>query len=257
MKISILLIIIFLPFLLFSQDTKSIHLIVTLCDNENQGIVPVPEILGDGTNPSTNLYWGALYGVKTYFKSSKHWDLILEQKHLDSAIIERVVFKHDNTNAFLIADAYYGHEIELATTNIINSGFGEKEDQIEIKHESASYQLGLYAKANLLAYIGHNGLMDFDYEYHLNVTEDKSREVIILACKSKLYFGEHFVDSNVNPIIVTTGLMAPEAYTLESVLEGWIKNEPKDELRLRAAKAYDKYQKCGLNAAKNLFDTKW
>ena len=51
--------------------------------------------------------------------------------------------------------------------------------------------------------------------------------------------------------------MAPEAYTLESVFEGWINSESKNEIELRGAKAYSKYQKCSLNAAKNLFDNKW
>ena len=40
-----------------------IHAFVPLCDNENQGIVPVSKSLGDGLNLRTNLYWGALYGV--------------------------------------------------------------------------------------------------------------------------------------------------------------------------------------------------
>jgi hypothetical protein len=40
-------------------------IIVALCDNEHQGIVPVPEALGRGDDPATNLYWGAMYGLRT------------------------------------------------------------------------------------------------------------------------------------------------------------------------------------------------
>jgi hypothetical protein len=57
------------------------------------------------------------------------------------------------------------------------------------------------------------------------------------------------------PLLWTTGLMAPEAYTLESALEGWILGEDHDSIHLRAAKAYHAYQQCGLKAAKNLFAT--
>ena len=39
---------------------------VALADNKNQWIVPVPAAIGDGQDPSTNLYWGARYGLKTY-----------------------------------------------------------------------------------------------------------------------------------------------------------------------------------------------
>ena len=43
-----------------------IHVVVALCDNANQGIVPVPNKLGDGRDPGSNLYWGALYGLRTH-----------------------------------------------------------------------------------------------------------------------------------------------------------------------------------------------
>lgn len=50
------------------QAQKTIHVFVALCDNANQGIVPVPESLGNGQDPKSNLYWGAIYGLKSYFK---------------------------------------------------------------------------------------------------------------------------------------------------------------------------------------------
>lgn len=34
-----------------------VHVFVPLCDNDNQGIVPVSASLGDGQNLKTNLYW--------------------------------------------------------------------------------------------------------------------------------------------------------------------------------------------------------
>ena len=53
---------------LFDSTYKSIHIFVALCDNENQGIVKVPASIGNGQKPSTNLYWGCGYGIKTFFK---------------------------------------------------------------------------------------------------------------------------------------------------------------------------------------------
>jgi len=49
--------------------------------------------------------------------------------------------------------------------------------------------------------------------------------------------------------------MAPEAYTLKAALNGWIANEDDEAIRHRAARAYDKYQKCGARAALRLFTT--
>ncbi len=36
-----------------------VHVVVALCDNVNQGIVPVPEAFGNGQDLGANLYWGA------------------------------------------------------------------------------------------------------------------------------------------------------------------------------------------------------
>ena len=50
-----------------------IHVFVALADNVNQGIVPVSASLGNGDNPKTNLYWGAAFGVRTFFSRNKDW----------------------------------------------------------------------------------------------------------------------------------------------------------------------------------------
>jgi len=96
-----------------------IHTFVALCDNVNQGIVPVPGSLGNGDSAGTNLYWGAAFGVKTFFKKSKDWELVYEQQTLEPVILERCVFRHKRRNAFMIADAYRGKEIARATRDFL------------------------------------------------------------------------------------------------------------------------------------------
>jgi phage-related baseplate assembly protein len=51
--------------------------------------------------------------------------------------------------------------------------------------------------------------------------------------------------------------MAPEAYILSAAFEGWTKGENNEQIRQRAAKAYDSYQNCGPKSANNLFATGW
>ena len=55
----------------------------------------------------------------------------------------------------------------------------------------------------------------------------------------------------------TSNLMAPEAYILHDALEGWISGETAQQIRVRAAKAYAKYQKISQRAAENLLVTGW
>ena len=58
-KLNFLLITLLFSSTIFASELRTIHVVVALCDNENQGIVPVPEKLGNGKEPLTNLYWGA------------------------------------------------------------------------------------------------------------------------------------------------------------------------------------------------------
>ena len=49
----------------FDTSNKTIHVLVALCDNKYQGIVPVPPKIGNGQDPDNNLYWGCAFGVRS------------------------------------------------------------------------------------------------------------------------------------------------------------------------------------------------
>jgi hypothetical protein len=97
--------------------------------------------------------------------------------------------------------------------------------------------------------------MEFNVQGNFKPVNKIKRDAIVLACISKNYFKPYFDQTKVNPLVWTTGLMAPEAYTLKSAIDGWILNETDTQIRERAALAYDKYQKCGIRGARNLLVT--
>lgn len=231
----------------FETDVETIHIIVALCDNKYQGIVPVHESLGNGQNPKNNLYWGAGYGIKTYFKKSSEWRL-LKQSQIDSLILERLIFKHINKDFYIVADAYNGKNIKEATENFLLSSSGIIKDTLNIDGKT----IGIHGNSSLVSYIGHNGLMDFDIDEEFVNTDNKIRDIIILSCYSKNFFEFQLSNSKVNTLLWTTGLMAPEAYTIHDALSSYVKGATKEQIRMSAAKAYSKYQKCSLNTAKNL-----
>ncbi len=233
------------------ESTRSIHVFVALCDNINQGIVPVPTRLGDGQDPDQNLYWGALYGVKSYFKKAPEWKLIKTIDRPNKNILERCIFQKKGTTIFLVADAYDGAKIENTIIDLLKSSSGSFRDTITISNQ----RIGIYGNASLLAYVGHNGLMDFPAPSIELEKSNKGVDVIVLACKSKSYFEPLIVKTGSSPLLLTTGFMAPEAYTLKAALDGWINNENGEKIRLRAAEAYHQYQKCSLTGAKSLFYT--
>jgi hypothetical protein len=236
---------------------RVIHVFVALCDNIHQGIVPVPARIGNGDDPRNNLYWGAAFGIKNYFEKDRDWKLIATHVSPRQAVLERCIFKHKMREVDIVADAYRGSKIKRATMNFLNAASGGSKEQLAVGGASGQLDLNIGGSANLVAYIGHNGLMDFQLPRHPRKTGEGERDAIILACISKSYFAAALRETGANPLLWTSGLMAPEAYTLKSALDGWMLNETGEAIRMRAAKAYSQYQRCGLKAARNLLVTGW
>jgi hypothetical protein len=239
------------------NDIPLIHVFVALCDNVNQGIVPVSASLGNGDNPNSNLYWGAAFGVKTFFKKNKDWELVATTPNPQAAILERLVFKHRTRDVILVADAYRGREIRGATLDFFGAAAGEPGEEISITNKGKLLKLNLRGSADLVAYVGHDGLMDFTLPATSSRPDRRERKAIILACASKQYFSVPLRSTGAAPLLWTTNLMAPEAYVLSAGIDGWLNHEGDEAIRLRAARAYDSYQHCGLKSANKLFATGW
>lgn len=157
----------------------------------------------------------------------------------------------------MVADAYRGREISQAMRDFLEAAAGRSGDVIRIK--SAAGQTAFYAdgSAELVAYIGHNGLMDFELHSPPEARDGRRGKAIILACASKQYFDKPLRLTGASPLVWTTNLMAPEAYVLSAAIDGWMNKESDEQVRARAAAAYHKYQNCGLKAANKLFATGW
>jgi len=236
---------------------RTVHVFVALADNQHQGIVPVPAKLGNGEDAARNLYWGSAYGVKTIFSRSADWARISCGQKPQPEILERCVFRHRTGSVYFVADAYRGIEIRQAILDFLDSAAGGGAEIISLTAGSGAMKLPIRGGADLLAYIGHDGLMDFQLTRVPRQKNERHRDAVILACASQQFFGEAVRASGAYPLLWTTGLMAPEAYTLKSALDGWIAAENREQIRDRAVGAYDKYQKCGLGAAHRLLTTGW
>ena len=237
-----------------------IHVFVALCDNVNQGIVPVSASLGNGDNPATNLYWGAAFGVKTFFNKHRDWQLLTPSNASSKSpqvVLDRLVFRHRRTGAFLIAEAYRGSYIQRATEDFLAAAAGNPGEKLILTVDGEEVEIYVGGNADLLGYIGHNGLMDFQLSSVPKKRDDEKRDAIILACASKNYFADSLRATGAKPLLWTTNLMAPEAYILSAALDGWLNRETDEHIRVRAAKAYATYQRIGLRGANGLFATGW
>ncbi|HEY3741862.1 MAG TPA: hypothetical protein VGL53_18555 [Bryobacteraceae bacterium] len=229
-------------------------MLVALADNQYQGIIPVPKAIGNGDDPMRNLYWGAGYGLRTFFKKSPDWELVSPCRPWNLPVLERCVFRNRHDAVYVVADAYRGREIKQALWDLFAFSGGNAAEDVPVG-DTAFIRAG--GASDLIAYVGHDGLMDFSLD-HLPAPKDaRRRDVFMIACASKSYFANPLRPTGAKPLLWTTGLMAPEAYVIEAALAGWARKETGDQIRSRAAVAYDKYQHCGLRASMHLFATGW
>lgn len=232
---------------------RKVHVYVALCDNAYQGIVPVPKAIGNGQDPAHNLYWGCGSGVKTYFSRSREWTPVATIANSKPHVLERRIFRHAAAKVYLVADAYDGQYIQQTIEDCLTAASGAAPEAVTIRDKRFAMGDG----ADLIAYIGHDGLMDFSLDLTLTPNPGAPKDVILLSCASSQYFADYLRAANATPLLWTTNLMCPEAYTLHDALTGWVKNETPAQIHARAAKAYSAHQRCSVRAARRLLKTGW
>lgn len=237
---------------------RFVHVYVALCDNQHQGIVPVPEQLGNGQDPDGNLYWGARYGVRTFLDRSPHWKRAVIAPpglHDDPALRGRVVFVLDGpTPVYLVAEAYDGAHMETALRNFFEAAAGRRHACFGLLVDGVKKVVEAEGEADLIAFVGHNGLMDVSVVPEGAPADRKGPQAaVVLACKSADYFEAPLRAVGCPLLVGTTNFMAPEAYTLDAIVRGWAAGETEERVRKAAGDAYAKYQRCDPDAALRLF----
>jgi len=230
-----------------------VRVFVPLCDNKNQGIVPVSSTLGDGQNLKTNLYWGALYGVKTHF-IKQGWQRVGGQLQVNDTILERIIFEKiiDSNRVIIIADAFAGNHMAACLNHFFEALADIEKINVTLDNKEV---INCY-QPDLVAFTGHNGLMDVMVDILLN-PKAKKKDAIVLACISNNFFSERLNYINAYPLITTKTLMAPEAYVLNDAIMAWAKMEADAVIYNKAITAYSNYQKCSVKAASTVFKTGW
>jgi hypothetical protein len=233
------------------EGARVVHVLVALCDNEFQGIVKVPKHLGNGDDVNSNLYWGCSGGVRAAFSRNPEWKLVKTSKNPRPGVLERAVYQHKSGNVFLVADAYRGRKIKQALEDFFSLLAGRSIENEAESIPQLKKEIRAGSNASLVVYLGHNGLMDIRFE-SLPIGRS-GKEAIVLCCASEQYFKAILNHYGVKPILLTTQLMYPGAMVIETAVEGWIKGETLQQIRVRAAEAYAKNQKISSKSAIKVF----
>lgn len=214
-------------------EPKRIHVFVALADNASQGIAPVPAKIGNGDDAENNLYWGNSEGFKGVFTRSKAWKLEKAEANTVPEILDRRTYRHASKDCILVAEAWRGKTIHLC----LEAFFASLRDR----------------KADLTAFIGHNGLMDAPVTVSAVDAVAKSTDTIILCCISGRYFQPHLQALKARPVLTTDQLMYPGAFLLRDALEVWLRGGSRPDIRMAAAKAYATNQSISVKAASRVF----
>jgi hypothetical protein len=205
---------------------------IALCDNKTQGIVPVGEKIGNGDDPDANLYWGCSDGFGSFFRRRERWKTISLEKDVSPAILRRMKLSHTGGQMDLTAEAYRGSKIKDCLGDF----------------ESAAAS----GKYDLVAFIGHNGLMDFELPAPAATPGNRTR-VVVLCCLSEKYFGDHLRALGCEPILMTRQLMYPGSFLLHAAIEKYLAGADAMAIRAAAAGAYARNQKISTKAALGVF----
>ena len=236
-------------------DPLFVHVLVPLCDNEHQMIVPVSNSLGDGMNLRSNLYWGVSHGVRTVFKNDSKWKQVYHKKDADRNVLERLIYYRkfeNNAKVYVTLDAYRGDRMKECLEDFHGALRGTVTDTVQSNNEI----FNLYSKAQLLIFNGHNGMMENFVSEGYN--EDLIvRDAVSISCSSQYYFNEYFVKNNAFPLVTTTCSLYPGGNIVHDLIPVWANLKSAEEIKDRAALSYHEMKNTGFETAQRMFNTGW
>ncbi|MBR1996802.1 MAG: hypothetical protein IKC90_05315 [Akkermansia sp.] len=215
---------------------KQVAVFVALCDNEHQGIAPVPEKIGNGQDPAHNLYWGCSDALPKVMRASRDWGrpvYYASYSGKKTQVIDTVVCTRADSAATVYAFAYRGDSIAACMRDF-----------------EAALACGGY---DLVAFIGHNGLMDVDLPER-GERAPRSTDAVVLCCMSDEWFSDRIRNLGCRPVLMTQQYMYPAGKAFTEALAAWLKS-PQDAAAIHTAagRAYAANQGISLKAAKGVF----
>jgi hypothetical protein len=224
---------------LLAAEPVDVLVIVPLCDGAQ--LACGNGSLGDPHDPEGNLYWGALYGARTFLERSKHYTRVSSSKDVSPAILR---------------EARYTRAIkgERALSITLRAYDGTKIDDA-LKDYLAAVETNA---ADLVVWAGHDRLMDVSAPAPAVARDGTSGAyAAVLACSSEQYFKPALESHGAKITALTRSFMAPEGYLIDALLLNVARHGPADRARLRDAlvAAYAKYQRISPKAAATVFAT--
>lgn len=212
---------------------------VPLCDNT---IIACGNAkLGDGDNPATNLYWSTTPGFGVWFgrKGSGWRRVAVETADTgDKDVLEKRTYRRT-----LVTPAAWrkrGAPKQLTLEVVIRAWRGSAIDRALAAY--AADISGTGTSAQLVAFVGHNRLMDLD-EYAWPAPGKDVKGIVAIACATAPYMKTQVSAATRVPLLMTSDLLFANAAPLEAAVLAFARGGGYAQIRRAAATAYAGVQK--------------
>jgi hypothetical protein len=225
---------------------------VALCDNR---VIPCgSRRLGDGDSVETNLYWASSGGLRGWFgRRGSGWTEVARRKQPRADVLEESVWKRRVTptaawrrrgveapfDVYVVASAWRGVQIDRAIEAYLADVFGHAPRLVAADEKI----LRAGGAAHLVAYVGHNRLMDrppFDFAEAARAAgePDAQKGTIAVACASARYLARGVAARARVPLLMTSDLLFAGSHGFEGAVRAFLDGAPLADIRLAAARAY-------------------
>jgi hypothetical protein len=225
---------------------------VPLCDND---IIPCGNArLGDGDNPDTNLYWATSPGFGRWFTRKKSgWKQVLDGDGAtvgDADVLDVRVFRRTvkasrawrkagapaRFDVYVVAQAWRGAAIDAALAAYAADLYGGAERAIELADGTT---IAAGGAARIVAYVGHNRLMDVDaYAWPAEAPDAPAKGAVAIACHTASYMGEDVPAATRVPLLMTRDFLFANAAPLERAVVAFAEGGGYADVRTAAAEGY-------------------
>jgi len=223
---------------------------VPLCDSSI--IACGNQKLGDGDNPATNLYWSTTPGFGEWFaRRGSGWKRVLAQKAGDTgdpdvlavhvyrrqvtasaAWVKRGAPKHFELD--VVVHGWRGKAIDRALAAYAADVSGQGTRTLALADGT---QVEAGGAAQLVAFVGHNRLMDLE-RFEWPTPGKATQGAIAIACDTAPYMKREVSAATRVPLLMTSDLLFANAAPLEAAVIAFATGNGYAEIRRAATAAY-------------------
>jgi len=208
--------------------------------------------LGDGDNPDTNLYWSTTPGFGEWFaRRGSGWKRVLKQTAAETGDHDLVavhVYRRDITaprawvkrgapdhfELDIVVHGWRGTSIDKALAAYAADVSGKGTRELVLADGS---KLAAGGAAQLVAFVGHNRLMDLE-SFTWPAPGTVTKGAIAIACDTAPYMKQQVSAATRVPLLLTSDLLFANAAPLEAAVLAFARGGGYAEIRKDAATAY-------------------